>query len=206
LVLISNEHASAQEAFTKRQRVFLETTEGNIVLELYDETPLHRDNFIKKVNQGVYNGRTFNRVIAGFVVQCGEEQEEDIIPAEIHYPQFFHRRGVLAMGRCTADSKHELKSADEQFYISWGRLNDDRMMQRADSLMNAWSYGRVKMDDTVREYYKTNPGLPSLDGSYTIFGEVVEGLDIIEKIQATETDKTDRPLKDITIKKATVIK
>lgn len=205
LVLVCNEQVSAQESVSTRQRVCLETTEGNIVLELYNETPLHRNNFIKKVNEGVYNRRTFNRVISGFVVQCGEEQEEDIIPSEIRYPQFFHRRGVLAMGRCTADPTHELKSADEQFYISWGKMNDDRMMHRADSLMNVWSYGRVKMDDKVREYYKTNPGLPSLDGSYTIFGEVVEGLDIIERIQATETDKTDRPIKDITIKRAYIL-
>lgn len=204
-VLISNGYVSAQEPDSTRQHVCLETTEGNIILELYNETSLHRDNFIKKVNEGIYKGRTFNRVIAGFVVQCGEEQEEDIIPAEIHYPKFFHRRGVLAMGRCTDDPMHELKSSDEQFYIAWGRLNDERMMQRADSLMNVWSYGRTKMDDDVREYYKTNPGIPSLDGSYTIFGEVVEGLDIIERIQTTETDKKDRPLKDITIRKVMVM-
>lgn len=84
-------------------------------------------------------------------------------------------------------------------------MNDEKRMQRADSLMNAWSYGRVKMDGDVRDYYKSNPGIPSLDGSYTIFGEVSEGLDIIDRIQAAETDKNDRPIKDITITKATVI-
>lgn len=186
-------------------KVSLETSEGRIVIALYNETPLHRDNFLRKVKEGVYNGRTFNRVITGFVVQCGEEQAEDVIPAEIHYPQFFHRRGVVAMGRCTDDPKHELKSADEQFYISWGCPNDEGRMHRADFLMNAWSYGRCKMDDKVREYYGNNPGIPSLDGSYTIFGEVVDGMDIVEKIQSTDTDKNDRPLHDITINEAKIL-
>ena len=193
--------ASAQE---KRVQVTLKTTEGKIVLQLYNETPLHRDNFIRKVKSGVYDGRTFNRVIAGFVVQCGEEQPEDIIPAEIHYPQFYHRRGVLAMGRCTDDPNHELRSADEQFYIAWGCMNNERQIQRGDSLMDVRSYGRVHMDDKVRDYYRSNPGIPALDGCYTIFGEVVKGMDIVERIQSTPTDEQDRPLRAIVIKKAKV--
>lgn len=188
----------------KQAFVTLDTSEGEIVLSLYDDTPLHKANFINKVTSGIYDGRTFNRVIEGFVVQCGEEQEEDIIPAEIIYPKYYHKRGALAMGRCTSDETHELKSADEQFYICWGRQNDSTRMERAKKLMDQWSYGRVSMDPEIEEYYKTNPGQPSLDGSYTIFGEVVEGLDIVENIQKTETDSSDRPLKDITILKATV--
>lgn len=187
-----------------RTQVLLDTSEGEIVLALYDETPIHRDHFVELVKKGTYDGREFNRVIEGFVVQCGEEEAADVIPAEIHYPQLFHRRGVLAMGRCTNDPTRELKSASEQFYIAWGRMNDERRLHQADSLMQVRSYGRHQMDDQVRSYYQTHPGLPALDGSYTIFGEVIQGLDLIERIQATKTDANDRPLKPITIRKATV--
>lgn len=188
----------------ERKQVTLDTSEGKIVLELYDETPLHRDQFLNHVRKGVYDGRTFNRVIRDFVVQCGEEEEADVIPAEIQYPQIFHRRGVLAMGRCTADPTHELKSANEQFYIVWGCLHDAKRLQQADSLMQVRSYGRHRMDPEVRQYYQEHPGLPALDGSYTIFGEVVEGLEIVERIQATQTNAEDRPIQPITIHKAFV--
>ena len=188
----------------ERKQVTLDTSEGKIVLELYDETPLHRDQFLNHVRKGVYDGRTFNRVIRDFVVQCGEEEEADVIPAEIQYPQIFHRRGVLAMGRCTADPTHELKSANEQFYIVWGCLHDAQRLQQADSLMQVRSYGRHRMDPEVRQYYQEHPGLPALDGSYTIFGEVVEGLEIVERIQATQTNTEDRPIQPITIHKAFV--
>ena len=188
----------------ERKQVTLDTSEGKIVLELYDETPLHRDQFLNHVRTGVYDGRTFNRVIRDFVVQCGEEEEADVIPAEIQYPQIFHRRGVLAMGRCTADPTHELKSANEQFYIVWGCLHDAKRLQQADSLMQVRSYGRHRMDPEVRQYYQEHPGLPALDGSYTIFGEVVEGLEIVERIQATQTNAEDRPIQPITIHKAFV--
>lgn len=199
--VIENLKVAYEDCYT----VMLETNMGNITLQLYNDTPLHRDNLLKKIYSGTYNGRTFNRVISGFVIQCGEEQEEDIIPAEIHYPEHFHKRGVLAMGRCTADEKHELRSADEQFYIAWGKKNTDSQLVRADSLMNAWSYGRAKMTDELRAYYKKKPGLPTLDGSYTIFGEVIAGLDVVERIQNVKTDKTDRPLTDVVIKKVNVI-
>lgn len=193
----------AQEV-EERTLVTLETTEGEIVLALFNETPLHRDHFVRKVKEGVYDGRTFNRVIEGFVVQCGEEEEADVIPAEIRYPQLYHRRGVLAMGRCTDDPTHELKSASEQFYIAWGKPLDEKGLQRADSLMQVRSYGRCSMDEAVKVYYRQHPGLPALDGSYTIFGEVVKGLEIVEHIQSVQTDQHDRPLQAITIRRATV--
>lgn len=93
------------------------TTEGDIVLSLYNDTPLHRRNFFDNVGSGVYYGRTFNRVLEGFVIQCGEEEDADVIPAEIRYPKYFHRRGVLVMGRCTADEQRELKSSKGRLTI-----------------------------------------------------------------------------------------
>lgn len=187
-----------------RIRVTLHTTEGEIVMALYNETPLHRDNFLRNIEAGVYTGRTFNRVIENFVIQCGEEEAEDVIPAEILYPQFSHRRGAVAMGRCTDDPTHELKSAREQFYIAWGDSSDEQSLQRYDSLMQAWSYGRCQMDDALRQYYRQHPGIPFLDGSYTVFGEVVSGWKVVERIQATKTDEKDRPLQDVTILRVTV--
>lgn len=190
----------------ERTIVTLNTTEGVIVIALCNETPLHRDNFVRKVKEGVYNGRCFNRVIAGFVIQCGEEEAEDVIPAEIRYPKLHHRRGAVAMGRCTDDPTHELKSASEQFYIAWGDVSNERQLQRDDSLMRAWSYGNCQMEKQMHQYYSSHPGIPFLDGSYTIFGEVVSGLDVVERIQATTTDDKDRPLKEVTILQATVTK
>ncbi|MGM9803656.1 MAG: peptidylprolyl isomerase [Muribaculaceae bacterium] len=188
----------------KSTKVTLCTTLGDIEFTLYDDTPEHTRNFLQNVENGVYNGRTFNRVIADFVVQCGEEELNDVIPAEINYPKHHHFRGALAMGRCTDDAGHTLKSAKEQFYIVWGRSHDDKSLKRAAELMQERSYGRCKMDGNLRKYYKQKAGLPSLDGSYTVFGEVSSGLDVVEKIQAQPTDSTDRPLQDVTIIKAFV--
>lgn len=180
----------------------LDTSEGEVVLMLYNETPLHRDHFVHHVKQGIYDGASFNRIIGNFMVQCGEEEAEDVIPAEICYPKRFHKRGALAMGRCTDDK--DLKSASRQFYIAWGKQPTDKELQRDDSLMRVWSYGHCTMDSTLREYYTTQPGIPYLDGSYTVFGEVVKGIEVVDRIQQQPTDEHDRPLKEVTIRKATL--
>lgn len=186
----------------KTTYVKLDTSEGEVVLMLYNETPKHRDNFVNNVLSGVYNGASFNRVIQDFMVQCGEEEAKDVVPAEIGYPKLFHKRGALAMGRCTDDK--ELKSAKQQFYIAWGKPLTDKELLRDDSLMRAWSYGRCQMDTTLKEYYLTQPGIPYLDGSYTVFGQVVKGIEVIDRIQQQATDEHDRPLKEVTIREATI--
>lgn len=186
----------------KATYVKLDTSEGKVVLMLYNETPKHRDNFVNNVLSGVYNGASFNRVIQDFMVQCGEEEAKDVVPAEIGYPKLFHKRGALAMGRCTDDK--ELKSAKQQFYIAWGKPLTDKELLRDDSLMRAWSYGRCQMDTTLKEYYLTQPGIPDLDGSYTVFGQVVKGIEVIDRIQQQATDEHDRPLKEVTIREATI--
>ena len=185
--------------------VVLHTNVGDITLVLYNDTPLHRDNFLNNVLAGCYDGKTFNRVIADFVVQCGEEELEDVIPAEICYPKHFHKRGALAMGRCTDDAEKLLRSSRYQFYISWGNVADKKRIARAKQLMRERSYGRCEMNKACEQYYAGNPGLPSLDGSYTVFGEVKSGMEIVERIQAMPTDSLDRPLDDVLILSTSII-
>ena len=204
----------------KPTEVMLETTAGNIRLRLYDSTPLHRDNFVKLVNLHVYDSLLFHRVIKDFMIQCGDPKSKNALPGqflgegdldwtveqELRLPQTFHRRGVLAAAR-EPDDAHPYREASAcHFYLAWGKkFTDeelDKMQQRLDTL-----YGyRVKLTPEMRETYKTVGGIPHLDGGYTVFGEIAEGLDVVDKIQQTATDKNDRPLEDQRILKAYVIK
>lgn len=199
--------------------VMFETTAGNIRLKLYDSTPLHRDNFLKLVNLHVYDSLLFHRVIKDFMIQCGDPKSKDAAPGvflgegdldwtveqEIRLPQLFHRRGVLAAAREPDDANPYRESSACHFYLAWGKkFTDeelDKMQQRLDTL-----YGyRVKLTPEMRETYKTVGGIPHLDGGYTVFGEIVEGLEVVDKIQQTATDKNDRPIDDQRILKAYVI-
>ena len=208
------------EVKTQGTEVMLETTAGNIRLKLYDSTPLHRDNFLKLVNLHVYDSLLFHRVIKDFMIQCGDPKSKDAAPGvflgegdldwtveqELRLPQLFHRRGVLAAAREPDEANPYRESSACHFYLAWGKkFTDeelDKMQQRLDTL-----YGyRVKLTPEMRTAYKNVGGIPHLDGGYTVFGEIVEGLDILEKIQQTPTDKNDRPIDDQRILKAYVMK
>ena len=208
----------AQESDNCKE-VLLETTAGNIKLKLYNETPLHRDNFLKLVNLHVYDSLLFHRVIKDFMIQCGDPKSKEAKPGdflgegdldwtveqELRLPQIFHRRGMLAAAREPDDSNPYRESSACHFYLTWGKTFTDaeldKMQQRLDTL-----YGyRVKLTPEMRETYKTIGGIPHLDGGYTVFGEITEGLDVVEKIQLSATDDNDRPLEDIRIIKASVI-
>lgn len=210
-------NAQAQKGNTE---VMLETTAGNIKLRLYDDTPLHRDNFVKLVGMHVYDSLLFHRVIKDFMIQCGDPKSKNAAPGthlgegdldgtveqELRLPQIFHRRGVLAAAREPDEANPYRESSRCHFYLAWGKkFTDeelDKMQLRLDTL-----YGyRVKLTPEMRTAYKTVGGIPHLDGGYTVFGEIVEGLDVLEKIQATPTDKNDRPLEDQRILKAYAIK
>ena len=210
-------NANAQDN-NKCKEVLLETTAGNIRLKLYNETPLHRDNFIKLVNLHVYDSLLFHRVIKDFMIQCGDPKSKEAKPGdflgegdldwtveqELRLPQIFHRRGMLAAAREPDDSNPYRESSACHFYLTWGKTFTDaeldKMQQRLDTL-----YGyRVKLTPEMRETYKTIGGIPHLDGGYTVFGEITEGLDVVEKIQLSATDDNDRPLEDIRIIKASV--
>jgi peptidyl-prolyl cis-trans isomerase B (cyclophilin B) len=197
----------------------METNMGNIVIELYNETPKHRDNFLKLVRAGFYDGVLFHRVIKDFMIQAGDpaskqaeanqllgdSNEPYSVPAEICFPKLFHKRGALAAAREGDDVNPERKSSAFQFYIVYGQEFNEPMLDRVQQRIDKYTDGTVQLTPELREVYKTLGGTPHLDGQYTVYGEVVEGLDIVEKIQAVETDANDRPVEDVKIIKAEVI-
>lgn len=209
---------SAAPADTLR-RVRLETTMGDIVVALYNDTPLHRDNFLKLVRSGYYDGLLFHRVIRDFMIQGGDPDSRDAaagkqlgeggpgytIPAEINYPTHYHKRGALAAAREGDDVNPEMRSAGSQFYIVWGKQpSEEQLAAYAQTIRDA-SEGDVEVPDSIMQDYRTNGGTPHLDGAYTVFGEVVEGLKVVKKIQDVRTDRYDRPKADVRIVKASVV-
>lgn len=246
----------------KRTRVKLETTLGNITVALYNETPKHRDNFIKLVKEGVYDSTLFHRVIKQFMIQAGDPESKNAsdtamlgngdvgytIPAEFN-PKFFHKKGVLAAARQGDDVNPEKASSGCQFYIVTGRkftepqllgmenkINEQREEAIFDNLAHQHmkeiykmrkagdNAGLLELQDSLEaearaladkeekfrftpeqvKAYSTVGGAPHLDGSYTVFGEVVEGMDVVEKIETAKTNRADRPLTNIRILKASI--
>ena len=210
----------AQAQTDTRREVELVTDSGTIRIALYNETPLHRDNFLKHVQNGDYNGVLFHRVIKNFMVQAGDlasktaqarqmlgdTPEAYSIPAEICFPKLYHKRGALAAAREGDNVNPERASSSTQFYIVWGQKFSDQQLEWAQSRIDKYTDGKAKLTPELCETYKTLGGTPHLDGSYTVFGEVLEGLNIVEKIQQAATDDNDRPINDIRIVTAKVIK
>lgn len=233
--------------------ILMRTTLGDIKLILYDNTPVHRDNFIKLVNAGIYDGVSFHRVINSFMIQAGDPATRTVlipkgadslnnytIPAEIK-SEYFHKKGALAAARQGNDVNSEMRSSGTQFYIVQGiKLTDEELAQAeqrinnnlkqvmfskllsqvADSARLAGIHlpdGEIqekasagmfrylttnenyKIPEYQRAVYKNIGGVPRLDGTYTVFGEVTEGLDVVDKIAAVQTDNSDRPVSDIKI-------
>lgn len=194
-----------------RRLVEVTTTVGTIKVELYSETPVHRDNFLRLANSGELNNTLFHRVIRDFMIQGGDPDSKKALPttadkpaaelgnsdiptetgerslkAEIVYPKAFHKRGALASAREGDDANPDKRSSSSQFYIVWGK--------------SPATVGRTPYVDTLPYYKEPDaPGTPWLDGGYTVFGEVIEGLDIVEKIQSQATDALNRPLNDIRV-------
>lgn len=242
----------------KKDRIVeVETEYGNLKIRLYDETPIHRDNFVKLAHENYFDGTLFHRVIDGFMIQGGDPDSKGAklgqrlgeggpgykIPAEIK-TGLFHKRGVLAAAREGDDVNPEKKSAGSQFYIVQGmvytpagldslqmKLNGKLkssifkkvQMEKAEFLSKCQMEGELeKLTETIDhikfevdsmfalekivlskeqiEAYTTVGGIPHLDGNYTVFGEVIEGMDLIDSIAKVETDEFDRPLKDISMK------
>ena len=208
-------------ADTTQHQVMLETTMGNIKLALYNDTPKHRDNFLKLVNEGYYNGCIFQRVIKNFMIQGGDYscrkvtpgkvEKFDVgytVPAEIIYPKYYHKRGQLCMAREGDDENPTKASGATDFYITWGRNFSPRQMEYLVEQMQREGKNYAIPSKEVQEGYIKYGGVPHLDNGYTVFGEVLEGLDVVDKIQnvATNKENNDRPLEDIIILKAEQIK
>ena len=209
--------ASAQN--DKRTVVKMETNMGDITIELYNETPLHSENFKKLVKEGVYDSLLFHRVINDFMIQGGDPDSKNaekgqmlgegnmgyLIDAEFRTPEIYHKRGALAMAREGDATNPERRSSSSQFYIVTGRVFNDAQLDRVQERIDKGTVGKLKLTPEMRETYKTIGGTPHLDGQYSIFGEVTEGMDIIDKIQKVATDEFDRPLEDVRIIKAYIV-
>jgi peptidyl-prolyl cis-trans isomerase B (cyclophilin B) len=247
----------------KRTQVKIETTMGNIVVELYNETPKHRDNFIKLAKEGMYDSTLFHRVIKAFMIQAGDPDSKNAndtaqlgggdvgytVPAEF-VPKFFHKKGALAAARMGDDVNPNRESSGCQFYIVTGRkfretqlldMAGQKNNNRIDEIFNELAHKHMKeiykmrkandeaglmaLQDSLEaqataqykeeETFMFTPeqiaaytpigGAPHLDGAYTVFGQVVEGMETVEKIEGTKTGKADRPVENVRILKATVI-
>lgn len=240
-------------------KVKIHTTLGDITVRLYDQTPLHRDNFIKLVKEGYYNGTLFHRVIKDFMVQGGDPDSKGApkgkslgtggpgytVPAEIK-PDLFHKRGALAAARQGDQVNPQRNSSGSQFYIVWGQVYSegqlkqlsrqmemmlkqqifdtlaaarrseifqlrkdrnhsgiqelqDKLVEETEAQFKAMKESGVQagLSDEQTKLYTTVGGTPHLDGQYTVFGEVEQGLEVVEKIQNSATGASDRPLEDI---------
>ena len=204
---------SASAKKEKRTKVEMLTSMGSITIELYNETPLHRDNFIKLVKEGYYNDLLFHRVIADFMIQGGDPDSKNApegkmlgeggpgytIEAEFRFPQLFHKRGVLAAAREGDDTNPEKRSSGSQFYIVWGQTFSRSDLEKITQRVEQHSAGAIVFPDEVKKYYMKYGGTPHLDGSYTVFGEVIKGIEVVNAIQQVDTDNNDRPIEDVRI-------
>lgn len=239
--------------------VRISTNLGDIVVRLYDETPEHRDNFLKLAREGYYDSTLFHRVIKDFMIQGGDPDSkgapagkrlgsggpEYTLPAEFVYPQYYHKRGVLSAARQADQVNPERRSSGSQFYIVWGKTYSEKELNQLaaqldgqrgqqifnelashhrDSIQAMYKAGDQKglmalqqrlaaetdkllkatpgfafTPEQVKDY-TTIGGTPFLDNQYTVFGEVVEGLDVVEKIQSVATGSADRPKEDVVMK------
>ncbi|KJS07095.1 MAG: peptidylprolyl isomerase [Flavobacteriales bacterium BRH_c54] len=190
----------------KETKVLLSTEYGNIKIKLFNETPQHRDNFIKLVKEGFYNETLFHRVIKDFMIQGGDPDsknaqkgeslgEGDVgytIPAEFN-TNLIHKKGALAAARQPDNVNPQKRSSGCQFYIVQGRKFTTEEIEKIEKSKE----GRIKYTDEQYKAYQTIGGYPPLDMDYTVFGEVIEGLDVVDKIAAVKRDRKNRPIEDV---------
>lgn len=183
----------------KETVVIIHTDKGDITVKLYNETPKHRDNFIKLIKSGWFNGSEFHRVINNFMIQGGESARGVADPGYMidaeFLPELVHKKGALAAAREGDMVNPERKSSGSQFYIVQGRKFSDQLLNMLEQKMN------TKFTEKQREVYKTLGGTPHLDGAYTVFGEVISGLNVIDTIAAVKTNKNmgNRPIEPVTM-------
>ena len=251
-----------KENMEKETMLRIETNMGDITVKLYNETPTHRDNFIKLAKEGTYNGTLFHRVIKDFMIQAGDPDSKEAqkgqslgsgdvgytLPAEFVYPKLFHKKGVLAAARQGDQVNPEKRSSGCQFYIVTGQVFDEAALSALEQRRNIPKINKTfdslrttYADEITRlqkeknqdglydlqekmlkeaegmienpfrftkeqiEAYTTTGGTPHLDSDYTVFGEITDGMDVVDKIQKVETNQQDRPEEDIRIKKIVLL-
>ena len=177
--------------------VVIHTSFGDMTAKLYNDTPKHRDNFIKLIKEGWYNDSPFHRIIKGFMVQGGQNKDgrQDpnyTIDAEI-LPNHFHKKGALAAARMGDQVNPEKKSSGSQFYIVEGQKVDDNYLNMVTARTGH------PFTDEQKEAYKTLGGTPHLDGGYTVFGEILSGFDVLDKIASVQTGRGDVPVEPVTM-------
>ena len=192
------------QAQEKETVVVINTNYGTIKAKLYNDTPLHRDNFIKLINEGWFNGSPFHRVINNFMIQGGQNADgrQDpgyTVPAEFR-ENHFHKKGALCAARQGDQVNPKKASSGSQFYIVQGQVFDDKKLALYEERL-----GKI-FSAKQRQAYKTVGGTPHLDGDYTVFGEVIEGLDIVDKIAGVKTGYMDVPVEPVTINSITIEK
>jgi peptidyl-prolyl cis-trans isomerase B (cyclophilin B) len=205
--------AQKDSTVTKKDRkkdVLMQTTMGDMIIRLSDSTPLHRDNFLKLVKVKFYDSLLFHRVMKDFMIQGGDPDSKNAqagvqlggggpgytVPAEFR-TTLFHKKGVIAAAR---SNNPENASSGSQFYIAQGKIYTDAELD----LLETGRIGK-KIPVLYREAYKTIGGIPHLDQGYTVYGEVVKGLEVIDKIASVQTSR-DRPVTDVRIIKVKLIK
>lgn len=202
----------------KRVRVEFDTDMGKFVIALFDDTPIHRDNFVKLVKSGFYDGLLFHRVIDDFMVQTGDPDSREAkprkvygeggpgytLPAEITTAHY-HYRGAVAAAREPDEVNPQWESSGSQFYIVWGKPFTSRTLSPLRQHVAEATGGEFEISPDMAQDYYVRGGTPHLDGQYTVFGEVVEGLKVIGKMEKVKTDRNGRPLKDIRIITARVL-
>jgi cyclophilin family peptidyl-prolyl cis-trans isomerase len=237
---------------TDDQLYKIETIYGDMIFKLYDATPLHKENFIKLIDQGYFNDLLFHRVINGFMIQGGDPNSRNAEPGKMlgeggpgytipseFVDEIFHKKGVIAAAREGDDVNPEMRSAGSQFYIVQGKVFTDEDVKKVEDRINATrlnnlitkyideakneafntggiidyqvilpqarekaekefkEQGYYKIPENKLKVYQTIGGTPHLDNAYTVFGEVIQGLEVIDKIAEVETDENDRPVKDV---------
>jgi cyclophilin family peptidyl-prolyl cis-trans isomerase len=211
ILLLSGLSCFSQTLFP---RIVLETSAGNMVFQLYDNTPLHCENFTKLVNEGYYNNQLFHRVIKDFMIQAGDPQSKGARPREMlgsggpgytipaeFVKEYYHKRGALAAARQPDNVNPAKESSGSQFYIVCGRTFTE-------GELNAMVQRDMHIPFTPEQIseYTVHGGSPHLDYEYTVFGELIEGFDILDLIASSPVDRNNRPLDDVIILKAYTLK
>lgn len=201
-------------------QVLIETSMGDITLRLYDDTPLHRDNFIKLVHEGVFDNLIWHRIVPEGTIQSGDptlkvrgaaltvdtSKYNYTVPAEILYPRHFHKPGALCMARQPDSINVAKASSSTQFYIVTGKVYSREKLAELHQFMNDQDSTRdiPNFTEQQKQIYTTRGGCPHLDGDYTVFGEVVDGMRVVEAIGRIKVDERERPLKEVSIKRIVI--